>query len=277
MQSWEWGEFREKMGNKISRVVGDNQYQIIWTRIKPTNLWFGYCPMSPMPSEEDLKKVRGGVGVRFEPNEMKGTKMPEGLVPGRHLFKPKTYWVDLTKSEEELLKNMTSKRRYNIRLAEKHGVTIKEGGLEDYLKLLKKTISRQGIYAHSERYHRELSRLSFVKLFKAEYQNTIIASWMIFSWRDFIYYAYGAFDDEYKNLMAPVLGLWEIIKWGKNNGYKTLDLWGAEEGRGFSKFKEQFGPKLVEMVGTYDLPINFIYWPFRMVERIRWKILRILK
>lgn len=280
MQSWQWGEFREKMGNRVSRVIGNNQYQIIWTRIKPFSLWFGYCPMSPVPDEGDLKKVKssGGIGVRFEPNEMRGGEVPEGLVPGRHLFKPKTYWIDLTLSEEELLKKMHPKCRYNIRLAQKHGVRVGQGDMESYLDLMfGKTVKRQKIYSHSENYHRELAKLDFVQLFKAEFEERVIASWMIFAWNDFIYYAYGAFDDEYRSLMAPVLGLWKIIKWGKKNGYKTLDLWGAEEGKGFSRFKEQFGPKPVEMVGTYDLPTSFLYWPFRMTEEVRWKILRILK
>jgi lipid II:glycine glycyltransferase (peptidoglycan interpeptide bridge formation enzyme) len=101
---------------------------------------------------------------------------------------------------------------------------------------------------------------------------------MIFVWKDFAYYAYGAFDDEYKDRMAPVLGLWEIIKWAKDRGCKTLDMWGAEEGRGFSRFKEQFGPESVEMAGTYDLPINpLLYKIFRLSEEIRWKVLRALK
>lgn len=274
MQSWEWGEFREKMGNKVSRI---GHFQIIWTRIKPTNLWFGYCPMSEIPTNNDLRIMNQEVGIRFEPNVMKGEKIPEGLVPGRHLFKPKTYWIDLTLSEEDLLKRMHPKCRYNIRLAEKHGVVVSEGNIDEYLTLMKKTLKRQKIYAHSEKYHRELAKLDFVKLFKAEYKGVVVASWMIFTWKDFVYYAYGAFDEEYKNLMAPVLGLWEIIKWAKGAGFKKLDLWGAEEGRGFSRFKEQFGPELVEMVGTYDLPNSWIYPLFRVAEEVRWKILRKLK
>jgi len=272
MQSWEWGEFREKMGNKVTRI---ERLQIIWSRL-PLGFWFGYCPMSPMPSEEDLKKMEGGIGIRFEPNETK-KNVPRGLVPGKHVFKPKTYWIDLTLSENELLNRMTSKCRYNIRLAEKHGVRINEGNVDDYLRLMRKTKTRQKIYAHSESYHKELSRVGFTKLFEARYEDRVIASWMIFVWKDFMYYAYGAFDEEYKNLMAPVLGLWEIIKWGKAAGYKTLDLWGAEEGRGFSRFKEQFGPEPVEMAGTYDLPISLLYWPFRIAEEVRWKILRMVK
>lgn len=289
MQSVEWGEFRSRMGNKVSRVVGENEYLIMWTRIKPTNLWFGYCPMSQMPTEKDTKRLsdeaikENGIGIRFEPNHVSSIKyhVSSILKKGRHLFKPKTFWIDLTQSEEELQKKMHPKTRYNIRLAQKHGVQITEDPdcIEDYLKLMFwKTTKRQKIYAHSEKYHRELSKLSFVHLFKATFQEKVIAVWMIFAYDKFIYYAYGAFDDDYKQVMAPVLGLSEIIKWGKKNGYETLDLWGAEEGKGFARFKEQFGPSLVEMVGTYDLPVSpLLYRLFRIIEEIRWKILRILK
>ncbi|MEK9200707.1 MAG: peptidoglycan bridge formation glycyltransferase FemA/FemB family protein [Patescibacteria group bacterium] len=289
MQGLEWGEFREKMGNKVSRIEGENQYLIMWTKIKPTNLWFGYCPMSPVPTQKDIKLLsneaikENGLGIRFEPNHVSSItyKVSSILKPGRHLFKPKTFWIDLTQSEEELQKNMHPKTRYNIRLSQKHGVEISEDKdcIEDYLLLMfGKTTKRQKIYAHSEKYHRELAKLSFVHLFKATYQDKIIAVWMVFAWDKFIYYAYGAFDDDYKNVMAPVLGLWEIIRWGKKSGYETLDLWGTEEGKGFARFKVQFGPKLMEMVGTYDLPVNpLLYKLFRLVEEIRWKMLRILK
>ena len=78
--------------------------------------------------------------------------------------------------------------------------------------------------------------------------------------------------------MAQTLLLWEIIRWGKERGYKYFDLWGTEEGKGFARFKEQFGGEIVELAGTFDLPVNkFIYPLFRLAEGVRWKILRSLK
>ncbi|KKU63478.1 MAG: FemAB family protein [Candidatus Amesbacteria bacterium GW2011_GWA1_47_16] len=67
-------------------------------------------------------------------------------------------------------------------------------------------------------------------------------------------------------------------RWSKLRDLKQFDLWGAEEGKGFSRFKEQFGGQLTELAGTYDLPINPLLYPlFRLSEEIRWKLLRILK
>ena len=289
MQGWAWGNFREKMGNKVSRVTGDRQYQVIWSKLPFLSRWFGYIPMGPCPTQADLELLRqeaernSAIGIRMEPNiqvaQLHSLPVAQ-LVPGRHLFKPETYWIDLTKREEELMAAMHPKVRYNIRLAQKHGVKITDGvDIKDYLRLMfGKTTKRQGIYSHSESYHRELSGYDFVHLFGATYQGRVIAAWMIFTWKDRAYYAYGAFDDQYKAVMAPVLGLWEIIRWAKGEGYITLDLWGAEEGRGFSRFKEQFGSKLVEMAGTYDLAVNRpLFWLFRTAEEGRWKILRAWK
>ena len=101
---------------------------------------------------------------------------------------------------------------------------------------------------------------------------------MIFRFKDTAYYAYGASALDHKEVMAPTLLLWETIRRVKQQGCKIYDLWGAEEGRGFSRFKEQFGGKLVEMAGTFDLPVNPVLYPlFKLAEGVRWKGLRMLK
>jgi lipid II:glycine glycyltransferase (peptidoglycan interpeptide bridge formation enzyme) len=52
-------------------------------------------------------------------------------------------------------------------------------------------------------------------------------------------------------------------------------LWVADEGKGFTRFKQQFGPRLVQFVGTYDLIVQPLpYWIFRLLEEVRWKILK---
>lgn len=297
MQAWMWGEFRQKMGNDISRVVGGQQYQIIWSRVPYSPWWFGYIPMSKLPTESDMQIIKNeaitqrALGVRMEPNvrkqeltEVQRLMASRFLLPGRKLFKPKTFWVDLTKSEKELLEAMHPKTRYNIRLAQKHGVEVRESNrFEDYLRLMfEKTAKRQKIYAHTQTYHRVmyemLSQAGMARLFAAQSGEKTVATWIIFEWKNFVYYAYGAFDETEREKMAPVLGLWEIIRWAKRQGYKTLDLWGAEEGEGFSRFKEQFGPEPVEMVGCYDLPVRrLVYYGFRQIEEWRWKVLRKLK
>jgi lipid II:glycine glycyltransferase (peptidoglycan interpeptide bridge formation enzyme) len=208
------------------------------------------------------------------------------LRPGRKLFKDKTFILDLTISEEELLKNMHPKGRYNIKVAQKHGVVVKEDNsdeaFEKYLELMfTGTAKRQGIYSHGRDYHRQMWKAlknKIAHLFVAIYEKEIITADIIFEFKDKLYYAYSASKLEFKEVMAPTLLLWEIVKWGKNNKFKEFDLWGAEEGKGFSRFKEQFGGTLIETAGSFDLQINkWLYPIFRISEEARWKILRVLK
>ncbi|MEK7163859.1 MAG: peptidoglycan bridge formation glycyltransferase FemA/FemB family protein [Patescibacteria group bacterium] len=284
LQSPEWGEFRAKNGNLVSRI---NDFQIIWSRIPHTKYYFGYCGKCQVPSDKDIENIIseskniGGIGIRFEPDAQEG-KMPDGLVKGRRFFTPQTYWLDLTKSEEELLKNMHPKGRYNIKVAQKHKVVIKESNdIEKFLVLNNLTQKRQGFYAHDEKYFRNMwthLKDKIAHLFVAEYENEILTAWIIFKYEDKIYYPYGASSDKFRNVQAPSLMLWETALWGKRQGCKIYDLWGVEEGKGFTRFKEQFGPKLVTFIGTYDLIINpVLYKLFRISENIRWQILGSLR
>ena len=291
LQSWEWGGFRRENGNKVSRVTGDHQYQIIWSRVPYTQYYFGYCGKSPIPTESDLGLLReeskkiDGVGIRLEPNATEGM-MPEGLVKGRHFFTNKTFYLDLTKTEDELLAAMDAKARYNIRLAEKKGVIIREDNSDEafknYLDLtFIQTAARQKFYAHNHQYHLNMwthMKGNIAHLFTATYENQVLVTWIIFKFKDTIYFPYGASSDQHRDVQAPSLMLWQTALWGKAQGAKIYDLWGAEEGKGFNRFKEQFGPQLIEFVGTYDLVVNpFLYKLFRLSEEIRWKILRLLK
>lgn len=293
LQSWEWGEFREAWGNKVERF---SNFQIIFSKIPFTNLKIGTVIRGPKITKKDVEEVKevakkeNAVFVKFEPNILFNKKLEAeiknlGLVKGRRLFTPTSFWIDLTKSEEELLKSFHPKTRYNIRLAEREGVVVSEDNsdkaFEKYLELTKETSKRQGFYAHTEKYHRlmwkYLKPSGIAHLLVAKYKNVVITTWILFAWKDFLYYPYGASTDKYKGVMANNLIMWEAIRLGHRLGLKTFDLWGREEGKGFTKFKEGYNPKVVTFIGTWDLPTSILYWPYRLAEEIRWRILRLLK
>jgi lipid II:glycine glycyltransferase (peptidoglycan interpeptide bridge formation enzyme) len=248
----------------------------------------------PTPTEEmlsDLKKIgkeNNLVFIKLEPNCEKSAKLTElmqkgGAAPGRRLFTPTTFWIDLTPSEENLIKSFSSKTRYNIRLAKRKGVTVKEDNSDKafnkYLDLTRETINRQGFFAHTEKYHRlmweTLKNARVAHLLTATYQGEIITTWILFAWKDFLYYPYGASTEEHKEVMANNLMMWEAIKFGKKLGLTTFDLWGREEGKGFTKFKEGYNPRVIEFLGTWDLTINkSVYNIYRLAEEIRWRVLK---
>lgn len=311
LQTWQWGEFRKVWGNKVIYT----KYGLLTLHEIPfTNFKIGMFIKGPKPNQEmldDLKnfgKKQNLIFIKLEPNF--GWKLPisnnqlstksklinllkkNGGVDGKTLFTPTTFWIDLTKSEEDLLRSFHPKTRYNIRIAQKHGVEVLEDNsdkaFDKYIELTRETVERQGFYAHNEKYHRLMweylhkipilkSKTPIARLLIAKYKGEIITAWIVFVWKDFLYYPYGASSSNpaYKPLMANNLMMWEAIRFGKSLGLKTFDLWGREEGKGFTKFKEGYKPQVVEFLGSWDIITSQLYWPYRAAELLRWQILRI--
>lgn len=316
VQSWEWGEFREKTGNKVRRVgvfVGrklKEAYQLTVHQIPYTSYKIGVLLKGPAPTKpviqslKELAKKENLIFVRMEPQvRIRGKGEREGVVnllkqngavPGRPMFTRETFWIDLTLSEEELLKRMHPKTRYNIKVAQKHQVEVVEDNskkaFEKYLDLTHQTVARQGFYAHTERYHRlmwETLRggrgkgkggrdILNAHLLTARYRGKILIAWILFVFKNTLYYPYGASSDEHRNVMASHLIMWEAILFGKKLGLSKFDLWGKEEGKGFTRFKEGFAPETVEFVGTWDLVFNpTAYSIYKTAESIRWLFLKL--
>jgi lipid II:glycine glycyltransferase (peptidoglycan interpeptide bridge formation enzyme) len=306
LQSWEWGEFRKETGNKVERV---NFGQIIFHKIPQTNFQIGTFIKGPMPTKkilEDLKRLateQKAIFIKLEPNYVikkdkikcadkeKVTELLKrnGANPGKTLFTPTSFWIDLTKSKEEMMKNFSSKTRYNIHLSQRKGVEVKEDNsdkaFERYIQLTRETVERQGFYAHTEKYHRLMwhhlhtlptthNSQPIARLLTARYKGDVITTWIVLAWKDFLYYPYGASSDKHKNVMANNLMMWEAIRLGKKLGLKTFDLWGREPGKGFTRFKEGYNPQVVEFLGTWDLVTSPLYYPYRAAEFLRWQFLR---
>ncbi|HJX59376.1 MAG TPA: peptidoglycan bridge formation glycyltransferase FemA/FemB family protein [Patescibacteria group bacterium] len=300
LQSWEWGEFRKQSGNEVVRFARFNKggvlleaIQLTLHKIPLTNFKIGMFIKGQEPNSETLEFLKDFarknklIFIKMEPNVRSNKKLTDilsssGAVPGKTLFTPTTFWINLKRSEEELLANFHPKTRYNIRIAIKNGVTVQENNsksaFERYLELTGETVSRQGFYAHTENYHRlmwkSLKDAGIAHLLVATYHKKIITTWILFSWHDFLYYPYGASTEENKNVMANNLIMWEAIRFGKSLGLATFDLWGREEGKGFTRFKEGYGPEVIEFLGTWDLVTSPLYRLYRIAENLRWWILR---
>ncbi len=312
LQSWAWGDFRQSMGIPIIRLLTQTDQYITSVNLLTfhhlpfTPLTVGYFPKGALPTKEILNQLQQvgrqqkAIFIQLEPNlisRFKGEIAKLKLLKRAHhpLFTRYTFVLDLTKSEEELLTCMHPKTRYNLRLAQKRGIEIKEDNSPQafiaYLRLTKETLTRQGFYAHSENYHRQMwqimHRAGIAHLWTATYQNKVLAAWIIFAWKEMLYYPYGASSREHREVMAPNLLLWEIARWGKKQGFKGFDLWGAlgpppagghdpkDPWFGFHRFKEGYKPLLVEFCGSYDLVINpTLYNLYKIADVLRWKWLK---
>jgi len=300
LQSWAWGEFRTAMGVDLVRTPFG---QLTFHDIPHTHAVIGYFPKGPLPTRrmlealETIGKKKHAVFIQLEPDVPVQEKISIGnnhdlRASHRPLFTKYTFVLDLTKSEEELLSNMHQKTRYNIRVAKKHGVIVQEDNSPKaflaYLALNKETTRRQGFYAHDETYHSTMWRImhaaNIARLFTATYHGHILAAWIVFCWKHTIYYPYGASSRNHREVMAPVLLLWEIARWGKRHGYTAFDLWGAlgphpnpkNPWYGFHRFKQGFSPDLLTSIGSFDLVQQpAMYRIYQVADSFRWFFLRI--
>lgn len=319
LQTWEWGEFRKTTGVAVERLgFYDNGklvrgLQVSFHPIPLLGKTAGYLPKGFLPDDDQLaalKKVgeqHNALFIKLEPNvahpatsaaadhaAARKFLTDHGCQPGRPLFTQYTFQLDLTHSEEELFAKLSNKTRYNVRLAKKKGVEIFENssqqGLDIYLKILKATTSRQGFYAHNPDYFQKmwdsLKDSGMMHIFNAVYQQTVLVSWIVFTFNGQLYYPYGASVREYREVMASNLMMWEVIRFGQQLGCRSFDMWGSlgpepdqkDPWYGFHRFKEGYGGILTEFVGSYDLVLQSgIYQFFRTLDDFRWKVLRIKK
>src|SRR5260221_11900150 len=292
LQTKAWEEFRKNTGNEVTRVDSN---LLTLHKIPFLNKKIGIFEKGPEPTSkmlEELKtfgKKNNLIFIKLEPNSVSDQESvaflrAAGAIKGKTLFTQTTFQIDLTKSEDELMKSFGSKTRYNIRLAEKKGVIVTEDNsdeaFEKYLELTKETTARDKFFAHSEKYHRllweTLKKAGIAHMLVAKYNKEIVVTWMLFAHDKVLYYPYGASTHKYKNVMAPNLMMWEAIKFGKKIGCTTFDLWGREPGKGFTKFKEGYNPKVVEFIGTWDLIIDKkSYYIYKLMDFIRWQVLHL--
>ena len=149
---------------------------------------------------------------------------------------PYTAVIDLTKTEEDILREMKPKGRYNIRLAEKKGVVVKmvektDENIKQFYDLMMETTSRDSFSGNTfEFYKIFLDSLKDSKLILAYKNEKVIVAWIFVFHKNTAIYYYGASssDKEYRNLMSPYLLQWKAIKYAKEKKCKIYDfLWVA--------------------------------------------------
>jgi len=241
LQSVSWEQARKKMGIETLRIVdGKNTFQLTFHKIPYIDYKIGYLPRSAMPAKKILNQLyeygkrNKVIFIKIEPyspavipseategSEVEGSKKEisrlaslarndKRIIKSPHpLFPTWTQILDLTKSEEELLKNMHPKTRYNIRLAEKKGVVVKEMSNEKGFKIFSQlyfdTCKRQKYFGHTPRYHQIVwnslkNNISHILI--ASYNDIPLAAYELWYLDGIIYYVYGGTSEQYRNLMA---------------------------------------------------------------------------
>ncbi|MEJ2664097.1 MAG: peptidoglycan bridge formation glycyltransferase FemA/FemB family protein [Spirochaetia bacterium] len=169
-----------------------------------------------------------------------------GIIPNH------TRVIDLTRTEKDILLQMTSKGRYNVRLAEKRGVRVREGTeLDRFYELMRESSQRHKIPLQSKGTFEKMLQLLNAKLFFAEKQGILHATALLVIYKNKAVYYYGASSRQYARDMGSYLLQWSMIKYAKQAGCKIYDFHGVSPQnevehylRNVSIFKKRFGGRI---------------------------------
>ncbi|RIK30672.1 MAG: methicillin resistance protein [Anaerolineae bacterium] len=293
LQTGEWGELKSAFGWKPVRVISENVGVQILFRKLPLGFTIGYIPKANLAESlwreiDSVCKQHRAIFLKVEPdlwNDQKRETWNLKLETSPHNIQPpRTIIVDLTSDEETILARMKQKTRYNIRLAEKKGVTVRAwDDIESFHKMMLVTGGRDGFGVHSLEYYRRAYELFHPKgmceILVAEYEGKPLAALFVARNGNRAYYLYGASTDEERNRMPTYLLQWEAMKWAKSRGCDEYDLWGVPdedeatlesnfESRhdglwGVYRFKRGFGGELKRAAQALDRVYNpLLYWAY---------------
>jgi len=307
LQSWNWGEFQEKMGNKIWRLGIYQGKKLLSLALvikisarRGTFLLLQHLLKTDREALKTLLEKLKEIGreekadfIRLAPlwnRDGENKKLFQDLgfrySPMHANAYEATWRLDLIPTEEELLMNMRKTTRYLIRQAMKNqDITIEKSDkltdLEIYQKLGIKVAKRQKFVPFSNEYVKNEFEV-FVKdkeavLFLGKYKGEVVSAALIIFWSGIAFYHQAASDQKYARFSIPYLVLWEAIKEAKRRNCVLFDFWGYVDPQknphhpwaGPTLFKMGFGGKPIEYVKTQDYPLTKKYWMTYLFEILR--------
>lgn len=186
------------------------------------------------------------------------------------------------KTEESLLKSFNEKHRYNVRLATKKGVTLRDGTREElpiFYDIMKTTEARNNFYVRPLSYFEQIWDClgpEHVRLIFAEYEGKPISAVLPIKYGNKVWYLYGGSSNNHRNLMPNYLLQFEMMKWGLENNCDIYDFRGVtgilrpdHPQRGIYIFKKGFNGDIIEFVDELTIVFNpFVNILFDKMESI---------
>ena len=305
-QSLEWAKIKNEWQNEVI-IIRDNQgnikgsMSILIRKLPYINQSLMYSPRGPVcdiDDEETFKKLIEEADIlakkykafmlKMDPDILAsnqtfknmakkyGFKVEEKIKDLNTLLQPRyVFRLDLKgKTEEEVFNSFHSKTRYNIRLATRKGVKLREGtkcDLDEFQKILETTGSRDGFYIRKKEYFEKFFD-SFdekhLKLVFAEYENKPISCVLNIFYGNKEWYLYGGSLNEHRNLMSTYLLQWEMIKQAIERNMDCYDFRGVcatdetHYNEGLYRFKKGFNADFVEFMDMHKIYNPVIYFLF---------------
>jgi len=307
LQSFEWGDLKARSGWSPVRVLAEQDGQIVASAsllkraIPRTGRCIMYAPRGPVLDTRNATLVSDFTAylrhiaikhraillkidppVPVEDIDSEANLLSVGFKPvnadGFGGTQPKCVMqLDLDKPIDEVMASFKEKWRYNIRLAERKGVTVNldctREDLPAFYTLLKETCARDGFLVRGLKYFQDMWDLlvpaGYMRLALTYYEGKPIAGAIAYLFGDKAMYTYGASSNEHRNVMPNHLMQWKLIQWAAEAGCKWYDFRGVSPRKqpdgddhlsGLNRFKEGFSPRFVEYIGEYDMVLSPTYY-----------------
>jgi lipid II:glycine glycyltransferase (peptidoglycan interpeptide bridge formation enzyme) len=314
LQSWNWGEFQKMMGNKIWRLgvydKGELLSVCLIILVKAKRGRFLLVQHGPNIKEERVESKKQVLKILLD--ELKNKRRKETvdfirIAPllqrseeNNKIFRnlgfkespmhasayEATWKLDITSSEEELLKSMRKTTRYLIRQAQKDAdiETFRRWSINDvniFYQIHQEVVKIQKFTPFSLEYLKsEFSAFlsdSQASLFFGEYKGQIIAAAFVVFWSNIGFYHHAALLPKYHKIPIAYLLQWEAIKEAKRRNCILYDFWGYVNPKenpnhpwaGPTLFKMGFGGRPYKYLKTQDLPLSKKYWLIYLFEKLR--------
>jgi peptidoglycan pentaglycine glycine transferase (the first glycine) len=308
LQSWAWGEFKARHGWSASRLLFQQEGQVVASasvlqrKLPRLPLSILYVPKGPaldwtdaglvarvLAQLEHVARQRRALFLKIDPD----LYYPDEALPfsprprcapeiaqllasrgwrfsGEQIQFRNTLLLDLDRAEEELLAAMKQKTRYNIRLAMRRGVTVREGTaseIDTFYQLYAETSRRDGFPIRPPEYYHDawgsFLEKGLAHLLLAEAEGETVAGLILFAFGPTAWYMYGASSDRHRRHMPNQILQWEAIRRAREAGCTLYDLWGAPDELdesdpmwGVVRFKLGLGGELARGLGAWDFPAN---------------------
>ena len=306
LQSAQWGLLKKSVGWEPNYLIRNDAGVLLLLRRLPLGYSIAYIPKSEvsikweyfLPEIDEICHQNKSIFLKIEPdywedyNNKELDRLKVWFQESSDTIQPRsTLMLNINLPEGEILNQMKQKTRYNIRLAEKKGISISTSDdLDTFCYLMKETAARDEFGAHTDSYYKYAFELfnkeGLCQMFLAFFKDTPLAGLMVFRHGKRAWYFFGASIDKERHRMPTYLLQWEAIRWAKNQGCIVYDLWGVPDEPedyleanftnrsdglwGVYRFKRGFGGSLKRSIGAWDRIYKpSLYHAYRHLLRLR--------
>ena len=298
LQTAAWCRFQRRTGAQTVAIALPHAVAYGFVRtVHPLGVRYLYVPRGVPNIMEHRASIiaaarRAGCSwVRVEPLEMDAV---HGLPEAPHIVQPPcVLQLSLHPTKDELLANMKSKTRYNIRLALRRGVDVsvyapQDSGateaLEEFIALTTATAKRKHVRFHDPEYYRAMvaelgtDDTVWCRLYVARYEGTVLAANIVTHCNGVATYLHGATSDAHRSVMAPFALQYRAICDAKDAGCTWYDFGGMFVGsddagkRGITRFKMGFAPNTAPLcvASAHDIVLSAVkYRTYRLLRVAR--------